>query len=79
MISQGVSGGGAEGALASQLKEKESLVIAWLQDREEHSATMCQEFSKLTTALQDYQGIVQVSVNDNGRVDAFTNPCLSYQ
>uniref|UniRef100_A0A674CHS0 Uncharacterized LOC115177606 n=1 Tax=Salmo trutta TaxID=8032 RepID=A0A674CHS0_SALTR len=59
VISQGVSGGGAEGALASQLKEKESLVIAWLQDREEHSATMCQEFSKLTTALQDYQGIVQ--------------------
>ncbi|KAM9512586.1 uncharacterized protein ACWYII_046456 isoform 2-T4 [Salvelinus alpinus] len=59
VISQGVSGGGPEGALASQLKEKESLVIAWLQDREEHSATMCQEFSKLATALQDYQGIVQ--------------------
>ncbi|XP_038832908.1 uncharacterized protein LOC120031293 isoform X2 [Salvelinus namaycush] len=59
VISQGVSGGGAEGALASQLKEKESLVIAWLQDREEHSATMCREVSKLTTALQDYQGIVQ--------------------
>ncbi|XP_064804547.1 golgin subfamily A member 6-like protein 22 isoform X2 [Oncorhynchus masou masou] len=59
VISQGVSGGGAEGALASQLKEKESLVIVWLQDREEHSATMCREFSKLTTALQDYQGIVQ--------------------
>ncbi|XP_024252243.2 uncharacterized protein LOC112230241 isoform X3 [Oncorhynchus tshawytscha] len=59
VISQGVSGGGAEGALASQLKEKESLVIAWLQDREEHSAAMCREFSKLTTALQDYQGIVQ--------------------
>ncbi|XP_055781654.1 uncharacterized protein LOC129857437 isoform X1 [Salvelinus fontinalis] len=59
VISQGVSGGGAEGALASQLKEKESLVIAWLQDREEHSATMCQEFSKLATALQDYQAIVQ--------------------
>uniref|UniRef100_A0A4W5L1W6 Short myomegalin-like EB1 binding protein N-terminal domain-containing protein n=1 Tax=Hucho hucho TaxID=62062 RepID=A0A4W5L1W6_9TELE len=59
VISQGVSGGGAEGALAFQLKEKESLVIAWLQDREEHSATMCREVSKLTTALQDYQGIVQ--------------------
>ncbi|XP_052345465.1 uncharacterized protein LOC118364352 isoform X2 [Oncorhynchus keta] len=59
VISQGVSGGGAEGALASQLKEKESLVIAWLQDREEHSAAMFREFSKLTTALQDYQGIVQ--------------------
>uniref|UniRef100_A0A674EEJ4 Uncharacterized LOC115177029 n=1 Tax=Salmo trutta TaxID=8032 RepID=A0A674EEJ4_SALTR len=59
VISQGVSGGGAEGALASQLKEKESLVIAWLQDREEHSATMCREVTKLTTALQDYQGIVQ--------------------
>lgn len=66
VISQGVSGGGAEGALASQLKEKESLVIAWLQDREEHSATMCREVTKLTTALQDYQGIVQVSVNDDG-------------
>ncbi|XP_064801594.1 putative leucine-rich repeat-containing protein DDB_G0290503 isoform X1 [Oncorhynchus masou masou] len=59
VISQGVSGGGAVGALASQLEEKESLVIAWLQDREEHSATMCREVSKLTTALQDYQGIVQ--------------------
>ncbi|XP_071240476.1 myosin-13-like isoform X2 [Salvelinus alpinus] len=59
VISQGVSGGGAERALASQLKEKESLVIAWLQDREEHSATMCREVSKLTTALQDYQSIVQ--------------------
>lgn len=68
MIGQGVSGGGAEGALASQLREKETLLTAWLQDREEHSATMCLEVTKLTTALQDYQVMVQVSVIENMKV-----------
>ncbi|KAM4600776.1 uncharacterized protein ACJ7VT_020663 [Polymixia lowei] len=59
VIGQGLSGGGAETALAYQLKEKESLLATWLKEREENGATMCQEVTKLTTALQDYQAMVQ--------------------
>ncbi|XP_050932041.1 putative leucine-rich repeat-containing protein DDB_G0290503 [Lates calcarifer] len=32
---------------------------AWLEDREGNSATLCQEVTKLTTALQEYQDMVQ--------------------
>ncbi|KAM9852005.1 uncharacterized protein ACBR49_005107 isoform 1-T2 [Aulostomus maculatus] len=59
VIGQGLAGGGAEAALASQLKEKESQLAALLEDREGNSATMCQEVSKLTMALQEYQNMVQ--------------------
>ena len=60
MIGQGLTGGGAEAALASQLKEKESQLAALLKDREGNSTTMCQEVAKLTAALQEYQTMVQV-------------------
>uniref|UniRef100_UPI003AAD9CAB uncharacterized protein n=1 Tax=Centroberyx gerrardi TaxID=166262 RepID=UPI003AAD9CAB len=59
VIGQGLSGGGAEAALASQLKEKESQLAHCLQNREANSATMCQEVTKLTTALQEFQLMVQ--------------------
>lgn len=36
---------------------------AWLEDREGNSATLCQEVTKLTTALQEYQDMVQVRVD----------------
>ncbi|XP_062254772.1 uncharacterized protein si:ch73-95l15.5 isoform X1 [Platichthys flesus] len=32
---------------------------AWLKDRVENSATLCQEVTKLTTGLQEYQDMVQ--------------------
>lgn len=60
MIGQGLAGGRAEAALASQLKEKESQLAALLKDREGNSTTMCQEVSELTTALQECQTMVQV-------------------
>ncbi|KAM7383053.1 hypothetical protein PAMP_002739 [Pampus punctatissimus] len=59
VIGQGLAEGRAEAALASQLKEKESQLAALLKDREGNSATMCQEVTKLTTALQQYQTVVQ--------------------
>lgn len=60
MIGQGLSGGGAEAALASQLKEKDRLLSAGLQDREANCSTVWQEVAKLTAALQEYQATVQV-------------------
>uniref|UniRef100_A0A667X4E9 Uncharacterized LOC115373698 n=2 Tax=Myripristis murdjan TaxID=586833 RepID=A0A667X4E9_9TELE len=59
VIGQGLPGSGSEPALASQLKERESQLAAWLQNREENGATMCQEVAKLTAALQEYQAVVQ--------------------
>ncbi|KAM7421401.1 hypothetical protein PAMA_015501 [Pampus argenteus] len=60
VIGRGPAEGRAEAALASRLKEKESQLAALLKgDREGNSATMCQEVTKLTTALQDYQTVVQ--------------------
>lgn len=60
MIGQGVSGGGAEGALAYQLKEKETLLAGWLKDREKESASLLQEFAQLTAALKDSETLIQV-------------------
>lgn len=59
MIGQRSSGDGTE-ALVSRLKDKETEVAAVIKDRVENSATMCQEVTKLTTALQQYQSLVQV-------------------
>lgn len=67
VIGQGLPGGGAEAVLAAQLKEKESQLAAWLQNREENGATMCQEVTKLTTALQEYQAIVQNQQESSGQ------------
>lgn len=47
VIGQGLAGGGAQPA-------------ALLEDREENSATLCKEVTKLTTALQEYQDMMQV-------------------
>ncbi|XP_048882947.1 uncharacterized protein si:ch73-95l15.5 [Brienomyrus brachyistius] len=59
VIGQGLSGGGAEGALAYQLREKETILSGWLKDREEHSASMWREVNQLTTALRELQTAVQ--------------------
>ncbi|KAG5856607.1 hypothetical protein ANANG_G00009720 [Anguilla anguilla] len=59
VIGQGVSGGGAEGALACQLKEKETLLAGWLTDREEESATLWQEVTRLTEVLNDSETLMQ--------------------
>lgn len=47
MIGQGLAGGGAQ-------------LAALLVDKEENSATLCSEVTKLTAALQEYQDMVQV-------------------
>ncbi|XP_010904015.2 uncharacterized protein si:ch73-95l15.5 [Esox lucius] len=67
VISQGVSGGGAEGALATQLKEKENLLTVLLKDREKNSNAMCQEVFKLNSALQDYQVLMQEQRQKHGQ------------
>ncbi|XP_053700148.1 uncharacterized protein si:ch73-95l15.5 isoform X1 [Synchiropus splendidus] len=59
LIGQASAGGGAEAALASQLKERENRITSLLKDRELNGATMCQEVTKLTTVLQEYQAMVQ--------------------
>lgn len=46
MIGQGLTGGGAQ-------------LAALLEEREGNSATLCNEVTKLTTALQEYQDMVQ--------------------
>ncbi|XP_073341636.1 uncharacterized protein [Pagrus major] len=46
LIGQGLAGGGAQ-------------LAALLEDREGNSATLCEEVTKLTTALQEYQDMVQ--------------------
>lgn len=60
MICQGLEGAGAEASLASQLRDKKSRLAAMLEERETQSATLCQEVTKLTAALQEYQNVVQV-------------------
>nr|XP_023658445.1 uncharacterized protein LOC111839077 [Paramormyrops kingsleyae]XP_023658446.1 uncharacterized protein LOC111839077 [Paramormyrops kingsleyae]XP_023658447.1 uncharacterized protein LOC111839077 [Paramormyrops kingsleyae] len=67
VIGQGLSGGGAEGALAYQLREKETMLSGWLKDREEHSASMWQEVNQLTTALQELQTAVQAQGDNHGQ------------
>ncbi|XP_056142648.1 uncharacterized protein si:ch73-95l15.5 [Lampris incognitus] len=66
-IGRSSPGGGTEAALVNQLQEKESLFAAWLQDREEKSATMCLEVTKLTAVLQDYQVTVQGQQESHSR------------
>ncbi|XP_060905978.1 uncharacterized protein si:ch73-95l15.5 isoform X1 [Labrus mixtus] len=46
VIGQDLAGGGAQ-------------LAAWLEEREGNSATLCNEVTKLTTALQEYQDMVQ--------------------
>ncbi|KAJ8354531.1 hypothetical protein SKAU_G00220980 [Synaphobranchus kaupii] len=59
VIGQGVPGGEAEGALAYQLKEKETLLAGWLKDREEDSASLWQEVTRLTAALKNSETLMQ--------------------
>ncbi|XP_057691447.1 E3 ubiquitin-protein ligase BRE1A [Corythoichthys intestinalis] len=59
VIGQGLVGGGAEAALASQLRDTQSRLVAVLEERETESATLCREVTKLSAALQEYQNVVQ--------------------
>ncbi|MCJ8740288.1 hypothetical protein PDJAM_G00057180 [Pangasius djambal] len=59
LIGRGLPGGGAEGALASQVREQESLLSVCLKDWEEHTATTRQEMSKLCTALEEAEAVIQ--------------------
>ncbi|XP_076006675.1 uncharacterized protein LOC143001017 [Genypterus blacodes] len=67
VIGQGLSGGGAEAALASRLKEKESLLAAALQDREGNSSTVWQQVAKLSATLQEYQATLQNQQESHGQ------------
>lgn len=58
VLADGSSGDKTE-ALVSRLKERETEMAAVVKEREESSATMCQEVTKLTTGLQQYQTLVQ--------------------
>ncbi|CAL8261790.1 unnamed protein product [Boreogadus saida] len=57
VIGQGMSGGGAEVALANQLREKEVLLAACLKDREDISTTLRKEINKMSAALQEHSEI----------------------
>ncbi|XP_030225928.1 uncharacterized protein si:ch73-95l15.5 isoform X1 [Gadus morhua] len=57
VIGQGMSGGGAEVALANQLREKEVLLAACLKDREDISTTLWKEINKMSAALQEHSEI----------------------
>ncbi|XP_072547129.1 uncharacterized protein [Salminus brasiliensis] len=59
LIGRGLPGGGAETALASQVREKEALLAACLKDQEQQITTMRQEVSKLSTALKDAEAVIQ--------------------
>ncbi|KAK3531219.1 hypothetical protein QTP70_015245 [Hemibagrus guttatus] len=59
LIGRGLPGGGAEGALASQVREQESLLSVCLKDWEVHTATTRQEVSKLCTALEEAEAVIQ--------------------
>lgn len=59
LIGRGLPGGGAEGALASQVREQESLLSVCLKDWEVHTATTRQEVSKLYTALDEAEAVIQ--------------------
>ncbi|XP_072317698.1 uncharacterized protein [Eucyclogobius newberryi] len=67
-ILAGDSSGDKTGSLVSRLKEKESELAAVIKEREQNSATMCQEVTKLTTALQQYQNLVQAQQESHGQV-----------
>lgn len=58
-----MSGGGADAALANQLREKEVLLATYLKDREESSATVWKEVHKMTAVLQEYSEIHKVTHN----------------
>lgn len=60
LIGRGLPGGGAEGALACQVREQESLLSVCLKDWEEHTAMTRQEVSKLYTALEEAEAVIQV-------------------
>ncbi|GAA6102957.1 uncharacterized protein si:ch73-95l15.5 [Tachysurus ichikawai] len=59
LIGRGLPGGGSEGALASQVREQESLLSVCLKDWEAHTATTRQEVSKLCTALEQAEAVIQ--------------------
>ncbi|KAF7700254.1 uncharacterized protein si:ch73-95l15.5 [Silurus meridionalis] len=59
LISRGLQGGGAEGALAQQVLEQESLLSGCLKDWESNTATTRQEVSKLCTALEEAGAVIQ--------------------
>ena len=67
MIGQGMSGGGAEVALANQLREKEVLLAACLKDREDISTTLWKEINKMSAALQEHSEIHKVIHDTNTR------------
>lgn len=60
LIGRGLPGGGSEGTLASQVREQESLLSDCLKDWEVHTATTSQEVSKLYTALEEAEAVIQV-------------------
>lgn len=60
LIGRGLPGGGAEAALASQVREQESLLSVCVKDWEEHTAITRQEVSKLCTALEKVEAVIQV-------------------
>ncbi|MFT7805303.1 uncharacterized protein LOC108927458 isoform X1 [Arapaima gigas] len=59
VIGQGLSGPGAEGALAYQLREKEMLLLRCLKDKEEQSASLMQMVTQLTTSSQELHTLMQ--------------------
>ncbi|XP_056612229.1 uncharacterized protein si:ch73-95l15.5 isoform X1 [Triplophysa dalaica] len=59
LIGRGLERGGAEAGLVNQMKEKESLLETSFRDREELGATLRQEISGLTTALQESEVIIK--------------------
>ncbi|XP_055083912.1 myosin-11 [Periophthalmus magnuspinnatus] len=63
-----LSSGDKTGALVSRLKEKQAELAAVIEEREENSTTMCQEVTKLTSALQEYQSLVQLQQESHSQV-----------
>ncbi|XP_059370032.1 uncharacterized protein LOC132107812 [Carassius carassius] len=58
LIARGLEGGGAEAGLVNQLREKEALLAVSFRDREELSASMLQEISRLCSALTHTESII---------------------
>ncbi|XP_062872819.1 uncharacterized protein si:ch73-95l15.5 isoform X2 [Trichomycterus rosablanca] len=59
LIGRGLEGGGAEVALASQVREQEIMLSKCLNDWEQHTATTREEVSKLCTALENAEALIQ--------------------
>ncbi|KAM9469391.1 uncharacterized protein Hap1MRO34_013853 [Clarias gariepinus] len=59
LIGRGLPGGGAEVALANQVREQESLLSVCLKDWEEHTATTSQEVPNLCTSLEKSEAVIQ--------------------